>query len=70
MPKYKCTYLRSESREMELTCEAANEEEAQEKFDVMIRGDDDGNGEYAINFDDMDCFDADDQIDNIEEITE
>lgn len=67
MKKYKALYARTETRVIEIECEAMNEDEASDKFDEMIEDNLCGDA-YHFDYDDMKCVHAEDDIQNIEEI--
>ena len=70
MKKYKALYARTETKIIEIECEAENEDEANDKFDEMVSNSLQQEGYSAdwIDFDDMKCVDAEDHVQNIEEI--
>lgn len=60
MPTYTARYIRIEHREIQIECEANSEQEATDKFEERI------SEPEGRPFDDMECFDADDLILDVE----
>ncbi len=66
MAKFTAIYARTETRVLRLECEALTENEADNKFNDMVFGIE--RDDYLIDFDDMECVDAEDYIQDIEKI--
>lgn len=60
MPTYTAKYIRIEHREIQIECEAISAEHALATFEFMI------SEPEGRPFDDMECFDADDLILDVE----
>jgi len=66
---YKANYVRVETRVISITCMAENEDEASEKFDEMVSNSlqQEGDASEWIDFDNMECIDAEDYVQDIME---
>ena len=71
MNKYQAIYARTETRSMFIYCEAESTSQAIDIFDKMVEDSVSGDTDNPpINFDDMECIDAEEYIQDIELIKE
>jgi hypothetical protein len=65
--RYKAIYARTETRVIEIECEAMSEAEASDKFDEMVNKAIEGELP-EFDFDEMKCIDAEDCIQDIQAV--
>jgi hypothetical protein len=72
MPKYQAIYARTETKTIFIYCDAENEDQASEKFDEMVSNSiqQEGHCDDWIDFDAMECIDAEDYVQDIEIIAD
>jgi hypothetical protein len=71
MKKYSALYARTETKIIRIFCDAENQEQASEKFDEMVSESIAGEScSNPIDFDEMECIDAEDHVQDIEECKE